>query len=119
MAFLGDESVWAAAASECASEQNVFWEYHDKLFENQAGENQGAFSKDNLKRFAAELGLNVEAFGNCVDSAKYEAQVLADTQAARELGWSSTPSFIVNGRGIVGAQPFNVFQDAIENALQR
>jgi protein-disulfide isomerase len=117
MAFLGDESVWSAAASECANDQNAFWKYHDKLFASQSGENQGAFSKDNLKKFAAELGLNTQTFGDCVDSAKYEAQVQADTEAARQIGWSSTPSFVINGQGLVGAQDFNVFQQAIERAL--
>lgn len=119
MAFLGEESVWAAAATECADEQNAFWEYHDKLFEEQNGENQGAFSKENLKLFAVELNLNATAFSQCVDSGKYEAQVQADTQAARQIGWSSTPSFVINGQGVVGAQSFDVFQKAIEQALQQ
>ena len=52
VALIGEESIWAAEAAECANEQGKFWDYHDKLFENQHGENQGAFSMDNLKRFA-------------------------------------------------------------------
>ena len=45
-AFLGPESTWAAEAAECASDQDKYWEYHDVLFSNQSGENQGAFNKD-------------------------------------------------------------------------
>ena len=56
-AFLGQESNFAAEASECANEQGKFWEFHDYLFKNQQGENQGAFTKDKLKGFAATLGL--------------------------------------------------------------
>lgn len=50
LAFLGQESVFAAVAAECAADQGKFWEYHDYLFEHQNGENQGAFNKDKLDR---------------------------------------------------------------------
>jgi len=49
-AFLGQESSWAAEAAECAGEQGKFFEFHDALYSSQAGENRGAFSKDNLKK---------------------------------------------------------------------
>jgi len=51
-AFLGPESLWAAQAAECAADQNSFWAYHDLLFQRQAGENQGAFNKENLRKSA-------------------------------------------------------------------
>src|SRR6185295_12416732 len=57
-AFLGPESQWAAEASECADEEGKFWEFHDRLFASQAGENRGTFSKDNLKRIGEALGLS-------------------------------------------------------------
>jgi protein-disulfide isomerase len=116
-AFLGQESFWAAEASECAADQNAFWEYHDKLFASQSGENQGAFSKDNLKQFAADLNLDTEVFNQCLDSGKYTSLVQQDTQTAQSLGVSSTPTFLLNGQPIVGAQPFTVFQQGIESAL--
>ncbi len=116
MAFLGPESTWAAEASECAGDQDAFWQYHDKLYASQAGENQGAFNKDKLKQFAVELGLDVQKFYVCLDSGKYTAQVTADSQAAGELGVSSTPSFVVNGKGMTGALPFSELQQAIEAA---
>lgn len=114
MAFLGPESQWAAEASECAADQGRFWDYHDLLYTRQKGENQGTFSKENLKGFAGELGLDVEAFAACLDSGKYAPQVQADTAFARSLGISGTPAFLVNGRPVMGAQPFETFQTLIE-----
>lgn len=112
-AFLGEESIWAAEASECANDQGKFWEYHDYLFTHQAGENQGAFSKANLKKFAAEMKLDSAAFDACLDSGKHTEVVKAETAFGQSLGARSTPSFLVNGRALVGAQPFEVFQQLI------
>jgi protein-disulfide isomerase len=116
-AFLGDESRWAAEATECAAEQEAFWEYHDLLFSSQSGENQGAFTKDKLKNFAQSLGLNADAFNGCLDSGRYAGLVAGETQAAQQLGVRSTPTFLVNGRPVLGAQPFDVFAEHIDSAL--
>ena len=116
-AFLGDESVWSAEAAECAGDQDAFWEYHDYLFSHQNGENQGSFSKDNLKGFAAAMGLDTKAFNTCLDSGKYTQFVQDQTNKARELGVQSTPTFAVNGQGVTGAQPFDAFQKIIEGIL--
>jgi cyclophilin family peptidyl-prolyl cis-trans isomerase len=97
MAFLGDESQWAAEAAECAGDQGKFWEYHDKLFASQNGENQGAFSKDNLKKFAADLGLNTTTFNQCVDSGKFTDKIKKSSNDASQFGVSSTPTVFVNG----------------------
>lgn len=117
-AFLGPESTWSAEAAECAADQDQFWVYHDKLYESQAGENQGAFNKDNLKRFAEEIGLDTQAFNECLDSGKYTSLIQEDTQAASSLGVQSTPTFLVNGQPLIGAQSFEVFQKAIESFLK-
>ena len=61
-AFLGQESIWAAQAAECAADQGQFWPYHDLLFAKQAGENQGAFTKDKLIGLARELKLDLVKF---------------------------------------------------------
>jgi protein-disulfide isomerase len=115
-AFLGSESQWAGEASECAADQGAFWEYHDKLFDSQSGENRGAFNKENLKRFATELGLDSEAFDECLDSGKYTSIVQDETRAAQSLGVRSTPAFLINGKPVIGAQPFEVFEQYIEEA---
>lgn len=115
--FLGSESFWSAEASECAADQDAFWEYHDYLFEHQSRENQGAFSKENLKQFAADLGLDTELFDECLDSGKYTELVRNDAETARSIGVSSTPALLVNGQPVLGAQPFEVFQQLVEAEL--
>jgi protein-disulfide isomerase len=117
MAFLGPESQWAAEASECAADQDAFWDYHDLLYDRQAGENRGAFNKDNLKQFAAELELDTQVFNECLDSGKYASLVQTETALAQSLGVRGTPAFLVNGQPLVGAQPFEVFQQVIEAEL--
>jgi protein-disulfide isomerase len=117
MAFLGPESQWAAEASECAAEQEAFWVYHDRLYDRQSGGNQGAFNQDNLKRLAAELGLDGAAFNTCLDSGKYASLVRTETATVQSLGVTGTPAFLVNGRPLVGAQPFEVFQQIIEGEI--
>lgn len=116
-AFLGDESVRAAEASECANEQGQFWQYHDTLFLNQRGENLGAFSDDALRNFAIALGLDQEAFDACLDSGRYRSQIAADRSQAEELGVGSTPSFWINGELITGLLEFEQFQTIIGSAL--
>ena len=111
--------MWAGAASECAAEQEQFWAYHDLLFESWNGENQGAFSKENLKQFAIDLELNSDQFDECIDSGRAEALVEQDNNLARQLGVRSTPTFALNGRPIQGALPFDAFQPMIEELLAK
>ena len=117
LAFLGDESTWAAEASECANEQGRFWDYHDKLFDEQSGENQGAYSKDNLKRFAADLGLDTGQFNECLDSGKYRSVVQDEIGEAQQRRISSTPSVLVNGQLVQNWNNYQALQAAIEAAL--
>lgn len=117
-AFLGAESRWAADAAECANEQGRFWDYHDKLFEEQSGENVGTFSKENLKRFAAELDLDAEQFNRCLDSGKYSAKVREETAEGQRKGVRGTPSVFVNGRLIERGLYYQELRAAIEAALK-
>jgi protein-disulfide isomerase len=119
MAFEGPESVWAAEAAECANDQGKFWDYHDKLFGNQRGQNQGAFAIDNLKRFADELELDTEAFNQCIDSHKYEELVTAERQEAADRGLDSVPTFIIGEQTVKGAVPYEEFQRVIEAELRK
>ncbi len=115
-AFLGQESVWAAEAAYCAAEQGGFWAYHDKLFANQRGENRGAFSKPNLVRFARELGLKAEDFQSCLDSGRYRQKIQDELREGKAQGVNSTPSFIVNGQLVRGADYLRL-RELIESYL--
>ena len=120
-AFLGPESFWAAEAARCANDQGKFWQYHDILFNRQNGENQGAFVKDNLKKFAGELGLDQTVFDNCLDGGKYTQAVKDDTDYSRSVGVNSTPSTFINGEMVEGvnqADPFTSFKNVIEKYLK-
>ncbi len=116
-AFLGPESEYAAVAAECANEQGKFWEYHNYLFNNQSGENQGAFSKDKLKSFAKTLGLSAPQFDSCLDADKYLDEVKKDSADGRASGVTGTPGFLINGKLVVGALPYEQFESEIEAAL--
>lgn len=116
-AFLGDESHWAAQAAECAADQKHFWDYHDLLFARQAGENGGAFAKGKLIGLAQELKLDVTAFSACLNSDQTADRVTADSAEGQRLGVRGTPAFLINGKMLVGAQPFEAFQKAIDEAL--
>ena len=118
-AFIGDESRWAAEASECANEQGRFWDYYDKLFVEQSGENVGGFSRDNLKRFAADQGLNAEQFNQCLDSNKYRGKVQQETTEGQRLGVRGTPTIFVNGKLIDRGSDYRVLKAAVEAALKR
>ena len=74
-AFIGDESTRAAEASECANDQGKFWEYADTLFNNQAGENQGAFSDANLEKFAQQVGLDMDKYKTCMQQRPYLSKI--------------------------------------------
>jgi protein-disulfide isomerase len=104
----------AAEASECANDQGKYWEYHDILFQNQA-----ALDVQSLEGYAASLGLDTAAFNDCLTSGKYEQEVTKDEQDGTNAGVQGTPSFFVNGMPIQGAQPYSVFQSAIEAALAK
>jgi len=110
--IFGQPSYEAALASECAHEQDKFWEYHDILFANQ--QNMG---REQFISFAGELDLDVEAFTTCFDEQTYRDAIVADVSFAQELGLSGTPSFFINGRFISGAQPLEVFRGIIDEEL--
>ena len=96
-AFLGQESLEAAAAARCAGQQGAYWRYHDLLFASQQGENQGAFAAPNLISIAGFAGLDRQAFAACMNDSAVRTAVTAETEAGRALGVASTPSVNVVG----------------------
>jgi protein-disulfide isomerase len=106
IAFLGtgdpDESLDAAAAAECAIPQNRYWQFHDLLFWNQAGENKGAFNRDRLKAMAASAGLDLATWQSCFDGSTVRTNIEQATSAALKAGINATPTIIINGQAIRG-----------------
>jgi len=104
----------AGEAAACAGDQGKFWEMHDTLWANTA-----KLGVSDLKAHAAALGLDAAAFDKCLDSGAYAALLAKDEEAGRAYGVSGTPAFFVNGRPLVGAQPFEAFQQVIDDELRR
>jgi protein-disulfide isomerase len=103
----------AHEAARCAAEVGKFWPYHDRLFAEQP-----AFERDDLVRYGVELGLDRAAFVRCLDERRFAAAVEADVSQARALGINGTPTFLVNGRTLVGAHPIETFRSVIDEALK-
>lgn len=104
----------AAEASECADEQGKFWAYHDLLFANQQ-----ALDIDSLKGYAADLGLDLDKFNECLDTGRYASEVEHDMQEGQSYGVRGTPAFFINGHLVSGAQPFSVFKEIIDRELEK
>ncbi|MCJ7701577.1 MAG: DsbA family protein [Anaerolineales bacterium] len=102
----------AASAANCAGEQGEYWAFNDLLFSMRLDLNKTSYHD-----YADELGLDVEAFDQCLESGRHNAEVMADLEYAANLGISSTPTFFVNGIPVVGAQPFEVFSQLISKEL--
>jgi protein-disulfide isomerase len=104
----------AAEAARCAADQGKFWEFHDQLFGNQQ-----ALQPDDLKRYAATMGLDATKFNECLDSSKFAERVRSGVAMGTRLGVNSTPTMYVNGRLVSGAQPYEVFTGIIDEELAR
>ncbi len=113
-AYQGEPSMWAAEASECAAEQDAFWEYHDFLIDRLVSDNDRDFTRERLKGFAEDLDLDTEAFNACMESEQFASVVMNDTMTAQTLGIRGTPTFLINGQPLVGAQPLSAFEQVIE-----
>ena len=124
-AFLGPESTAAANAAQCAEDQNKLWAYHDALYTAKVGdeakgggENDGFYTTAEFLKLAQQVGLNIPTFTSCVNN-NTDANIVAQEKgAAAAAGINSTPSFLINGTMITGAQPYTVFQQALDSALK-
>lgn len=115
-AFLGTESTNAAKASVCADEQDRFWDYHRILYHNQDGEGRGAFSRSRLNEMARAVGLDQNQFDSCMSNSATDTAVQEMFNEGRAAGVDSTPSFIINGTKVSGAN-YGPIRAAIEEAL--
>jgi len=117
-AILGPESSRSAEASECAAEQGKFWAYHDQIFADQTS-TRSTLNDDRLTALAGEIGLDTSAFSECLAAGRYTSQISQESLTVQSMGLRGTPGFLVNGVFISGAQPFEVFQQVIEEQLAR
>jgi protein-disulfide isomerase len=115
--IFGDDSVRAAEAAECAEEQGKFWEMHDTIFESWTAANPLPLTEETLEELADQLDLDTNAFSQCLRSERYFDEVSKDYQAALTYGVIGTPSFLINGSLIQGAQSFLFFDQLIQTAL--
>ena len=106
----------AAQAARCASDQDAFLEMHDLLFQRQM-QWGGQDPTEIFVGFAEDLNLDTDAFNECLTSGKYEDAVNADLDQGIQLGVTGTPAFFLNGFGISGAQPYDLFEQAIESLV--
>jgi protein-disulfide isomerase len=112
-------STLASRASYCAADQGKYWQYHDELYENSQGEHTEWVTKESLMEFAKNVQIpDLTKFSECLDSQKYNDVVTQNNQLAKSLGINSTPTFLLvtQGKepvGIVGAQPYDSFEEAL------
>jgi protein-disulfide isomerase len=110
--ILGPDSQQAAYAATCAHDQGAFWEFHDLLYANQSQLNRVAFLS-----YAESLELDVERFTTCYDEGTLNAEVIQDYNDGVALGITGTPTFFINGKIFIGAQPYAQFAAAIDAEL--
>jgi protein-disulfide isomerase len=107
------QSPKAAEAGQCAFDQGKFWEYHDLLFANAP-----ALSVSDLKNYAAQLGLDTAKFNQCLDSGQNRAKVEQSlNEAQRQYAFPGTPSFLVNGKKLVGPPSYETLKSTIDSIL--
>lgn len=121
--IIGPDSVNASHGAHCANDQGQFWEYHDILYNNWNGENNGWASSDNLFRFAQDVGLDMEKWTDCMTNSKHSEIILASNNDARDLGLTGTPSFFVIAPDnkitkLHGAQPYSQFENIFNSLLE-
>jgi protein-disulfide isomerase len=117
---LGEAQVLVGEAAHCAADQGHFWEYHKVVFENQGRFREISTLEELLEllaEFAGQVGLDVPDFETCWNSHRHQETIIEAVMAAREIGVGGTPTFSIQGELIVGNQPYDVFQQAIEASL--
>ena len=114
----GADSVLASEASYCARDQGKYWEFHDELYKNWAGERTGWITRDSLNLFATTVDLDLEKFNDCIDSNVYTKKVNDLYNLGREMGIDATPSFLIfNDEKVIkirGNQPLEVFLKTLD-----
>lgn len=117
--YLGEESKLAARAGRAAANQGKFWKFHDAMYADQPRPNSGLLTPSRLTEIAGKLGLNKAKFRTDLSGQASEKAVKADLDEGIAIGVTGTPAFLINGRAIMGAQPTDIFEQAIEEAAKQ
>lgn len=113
--IFGEPSEAAARAAWAAGRQGRFWQFHAAAYAE--GAKEKGFSEDRLRALAREAGVaDLDRFVRDTGSEAARKAVAKDQEEAYGLGATSTPSFLINGRPVAGAQPMETFTEAIEAA---
>lgn len=115
-------AISAAEASECASDQQQFWQMHDALFQQQSSwtaTQRLDTAKQNIRSLAQQLGLSMDSFDQCLSSRQKLSKVQEDMDAAIRFRVNSTPTFFVNGKLLKGALSVEAFSQEIDAALAK
>ncbi|MEH6820450.1 MAG: DsbA family protein [Dietzia psychralcaliphila] len=116
--IFGEESMMAARAGRAAADQGRFWEFTEVVFADAPDRGHPDLGEEELVGYAAEAGVpDLERFRADMTGAAYDEAIRADYQAATALGATSTPTFLINGTGIVGARSVETFRTVIDNSL--
>jgi protein-disulfide isomerase len=110
--IITSDSPKAAEAGQCAFDQAKFWPFHDIVYDNAP-----AISTDDLKSYAASVGLDTKRFDQCLDSGQDAAKVNQSLQDANSHGFLGTPSFLLNGRPLAGPPSFAYLVSLIDPIL--
>jgi len=122
--IIGKDSVKASQGAHCANDQELFWEYHDILYSNWTGENNGWASPRNLTMFANEINVNMEQWSECMDEKPHSKTIIESNNDAQALELTGTPAFfVITEEGKVtklfGAQPFEIFKKVFDEQLEK
>ncbi|MEO5982268.1 MAG: thioredoxin domain-containing protein [Pedococcus sp.] len=117
--YLGQESMTAALAGRAAAQQGDFWAFHDALYADQQPVNAGKLTKEFLGDVAARAGLDGAQLKKDMERPELTEAVSRDAREGQSIGVTGTPAFIINGQPVIGAQPSEVFEKAIEDATRR
>ena len=102
----------AAEASLAARDQGKYWEMHDLLITRSP-----KLDRQSLIAYARELGLDLALFTSSIDGQKHKSEIERDLELAVKMDLYNTPTFYINGRGLIGAQPYEAFKQVIDEEL--
>ena len=124
MKFRSTERIYntrlAHEATEYARERGKGNEYHKVIFRKVYAEGQDPSQWDVLRAAADEVGLDADEMQREVESEKYTAHVADQVRWAYQIGVTGVPTYVINNRyAIVGAQPYEVFKDALAQIVNQ